>query len=112
MQVLKYTKKTSSKIDMVEKAVQIHCVINDMKLSKTSTSVLAYFIVYGVNKKTIDLINRSNIFKHKGSLSNILYNLRKRKLIIKEEIGPDSFPKGLNFLVEDKLGLIIKLENK
>lgn len=112
MQVLKYKRKTSSKIDLAEKIISIHCVLNNIHLNSNSVYILACLMVYGASDKTKRFLKESGVFKNPVSVMNVVSSLRKKGLLLKERIGPDRFCEGLDLnLEESKIGLIIKLEN-
>lgn len=112
MQVINYKVEVDTKIDFIKRCVKLHCYINDISISKTAISIMAYLIAYGVKRSTIDLIKQNKFVKNEATVDNIISSLRKKGLIVKEEIGSDSFPDGLNFNPsEGQLGYIIKIKN-
>ena len=49
-------KTVSSKIEFAKIIVQVATCFNNIKLSETEITVLSYFIVYGVNQQSKNLI--------------------------------------------------------
>lgn len=112
MQVINYKIEVDNKIDFIKQCIRLYCFNKVISISENSLTILAYLIAYGARKKTIELIKSSNFVKHEGTVDNIISSLRKKGLLIKEDIGPDSFPEGLNFNPnEPQIGYIIKIKN-
>lgn len=111
MQVLKFRKKTDSRIQLANLTVDIYCLMNNIKINKTTALILSYYMVYGFGKNIKELILKSEIMKNPVSIDNVLTKLRSLKLIVKNDIGKDVLCKDLNFQIQGQLGFIIKLEN-
>lgn len=117
MEVLKLRIKTNNKTELAAKTIKIYCILNDIEISKSSLEILSYFMTYGFNTRTKDLILRSKIFNNPTSIDNTLSKLRKLGLVVKVDVGlktdtgRDDMCEGLRLQVKDSLGFIIKLEN-
>lgn len=111
MKVMKLTKRTESKIDLARSLLSIYCLLANKKVPDTELLILSYLMVYGVKKQTKELIIRSQILKSKGSLENSLSKLRSLGLLIKREDEGTRLIPDLDFSIESKMGLIIKLDN-
>ncbi len=111
MQVLKLTKKTQNKIQMIETMFSIYCLMADIRISQTEVTILAYLAAYGFKRSTKQLIIRSKILNSSNSLENTISKLRKMGLINKDEDNISSLIPQLNFKIDGQMGIIIKLEN-
>lgn len=111
MQVLKFKKQTDSRVQLANLTVDIYCLMNNIKINKTTSLILSYCMVYGFGKSLKDLLLRSKILENPVSIDNVFTKLRKLELIKKNDIGKDVLCDELNFQIQGKLGFIIKLEN-
>lgn len=111
MQVIKLRKKTSNKIEMIKLIISVYCLISDIKISKTEIEVMAYFMTYGLKKSTKELILRSQILNHRIGIENTVSKLRKAGLIVKDVENRSIINPKLAFNVDNKMGMIIQLDN-
>lgn len=111
MQVLRLKRKTNSKTELAELALTVYCLLSKIKINKTELTVLSYFMVYGFKKSTKDLILKSMILKSYNSLENTLTRLRKMGLVVKDKEGFTVMAPALAAQVENKMGIIIELNN-
>lgn len=111
MQVLRLRRKTTSKIELATLMLTTYCIYSNIKASKTDLEILAYFSVYGVKKSTKDVIIRSKILNSYSSLENTVTKLRKLGLLEKDRDGYTVLKKEIQFVAEDKMGIIIQLNN-
>lgn len=111
MQVIKLRKKTANSIDLVTDVITIYCYLSNIKVNKTEKQVLAYFIKYGIRKSTKDMIIRSQILATYGSLENTMTRLRKMSLIVKDRDGGPVVKPDIAFVPENRVGIVIQLEN-
>lgn len=111
MNAVKFTIKTSSKIDMIKKVVSIYCLLSQIKLSETEILTLCYFIVYGYSNNTKELIITSKIVGGRDSLDNIISKLRKMGLIQGRGENAKLNPQ-IAYNVTPVMGLFIKLDNQ
>lgn len=115
---IKLSSQTNSKITLVKNIVStsIHFwgLTNDkMSLSETEINVLAYFIVYGINNDSKELIVKAGICKNIANINTIMVKLKKLKLIYKDELnGKNYICKQLNFEITPTVAMLLKLENK
>jgi hypothetical protein len=111
MQILKLRKETVSKVELANLMLHTYCLFQNIKINKTELDILSYFAVYGFKKSTKDIILRSKILNSPNSLENTITKLRKLRLLEKNRDGETVLIKELQFTVENKMGMIIKLEN-
>lgn len=112
MQLVKIKKKTNSKVEQAKILIALFCILMNIKLSDTELTVLAYFMVYRINRKTKDLILNSGILKSEDSLKNTLSKLKKFGMLVRNIDSKEySLRKELNFLLEPTMGLLIKIDN-
>jgi hypothetical protein len=83
MQLVKIKKKTNSKVEQAKTMISIFCLLMNIKLSDTELTVLAYFMVYKINRKTKDLILNAGILKSDDSLKNTLSKLKKFGMLVR-----------------------------
>lgn len=77
---IEITKKTKHKTEQMELVISVFCILNDVHLSKTEISVLAYYVVFGIKESTDALLINSNII-NKGNLGNLKTKLKKQKFL-------------------------------
>lgn len=111
MQLVKIIKKTNNKIDQARAVLSIFTMLSDMKLSDSDLSILAYFMVYGINKETESLIIKSQIL-NPDSLSNTRSRLKKFGLIKKLPNKTYEITEKLRLKMDTEIGVLIKIDNK
>lgn len=111
MQVLKLRKKTSNRMELITLVLTMYALLSNIKANKTELQVLSYLVVYGIKKSTKDMIIRSQILTSANSLENTLTRLRKMGLIVKDKEGASIVKPDINFTPENKMGVMIQLEN-
>lgn len=111
MQVLRLRNKTESKVELAKLVLTTYCLFSKVKVSPTELEVLSYFAVYGFKKGTKELILRSKILNSPNSLENTITRLRKAGLVVYNRDKLPTLRKEINFLIENKMGIIIQLEN-
>ena len=109
--LLKISKKSTSKIDQAKTILSVLCLLSTISLSDTELTTLAYFIVYGLNDKTKNLILTARILKTEDSLRNAMTKFRKFGLIRKNERKEDLLSDRINFPLTDTTGILIKIDN-
>ena len=88
-------------------------MFNNIKLSDTEITVLAYFIVYGVNQQSKNLIVSSMICKNLANIKTIMVKLKKLNLIYKDDLnGKVYVAKVLNFELNSSIGIYLKISNQ
>lgn len=112
MQLVKIKKKTNSKVEQAKVLIAMFCLLTGIKLSDTELTVLAYFMVYRINRKTKDLILSAGILKNDDSLKNTFSKLKRFGMIVKDVDSDEYFlRKDLNFELKPVMGMLIKLDN-
>lgn len=112
MQLVKIKKKTNSKVEQAKVLIAIFCLLINIKLSDTELTVLAYFMVYRINRKTKDLILSSGILKTEDSLKNTMSKLKKFGMLVRDSESKEyTLRKDLDFQVNPIVGVIIKIDN-
>ena len=108
--LIKLHKKTTGKIEQIKVVLKVYCLFNDIKMSDSELTVLAYCIVYGIKQETFDLIINSKIFTE-NSLQNTLSKLRTNKFILRNEKNEDILSDNFKIPSESIIGILIKIEN-
>lgn len=112
MQLVKVKKKTNNKVEQAKLLIALFCLLTGIKLSDTELTVLSYFMVYKINRKTKDLILSSGILKSEDSLKNTLSKLKKFGMLVKNIDSKEySLRKDLNFTLDPVMGMLIKIDN-
>lgn len=112
MQLVKIKKKTNSKVEQAKYLIALFCLLINIKLSDTELTVLAYFMVYKINRKTKDLILSSGILKTEDSLKNTMSKLKKFGMLVRDAESKEyTLRKDLNFQVDPVMGILIKIDN-
>ncbi len=112
MQFIKIKKKTNSKVEQAKVLIAMFCLLINIKLSDTELTVLAYFMVYHINRKTKDLILSSGLLKTEDSLKNTMSKLKKFGMLVRDTESKEyTLRKDLNFSVEPVMGMLIKIDN-
>jgi hypothetical protein len=115
MQLLKLNKKTGSRVEQYRKVVSIYCLLNNIVLSNSELDIMSYYICYGINDSTKELILNSNIVKSVLVLKNINSSLKKSGLLTKDyknkRDGMYYITNDLLFNNEPIVGIMIKLDN-
>lgn len=109
---IRLSAKTNSKIELVRKVVSAAINFWNIALSETELNVLSYFIVYGINNKSKDLIVKANICKNIANINTIMVKLKKLKLIYKDDLNSKNYIcKQLNFEITPKMVILLKIES-
>lgn len=113
MQLVKIKKKTNSKVEQAKILIALFCLLINVKLSDTELTVLAYFMVYRINRKTKDLILAASILKTEDSLKNTMSKLKKFGMLIRNSSDSKEYTlrKELDFILNPKAGLLIQIDN-
>ena len=110
--LIKFFKKTTSKIEQAKVVLSIFCLLSNIKLSDAELTVMAYFLVYKIKESTKELILKSQVLKSADSLSNAISKLRGKGLIKKtDDTQEDYISNDISFEPEPVLGMIIKVDN-
>jgi hypothetical protein len=112
MQLVKIRKKTNNKVEQAKTIIALFCLLTNIKLSDTELTVLSYFMVYKINRKTKDLILSAGILKSEDSLKNTLSKLKKFGMLVKNVDSKEySLRKDLDFSLNPIMGVLIKIDN-
>lgn len=111
--LVKMVKTVSSKIELAKTIINISLCFNDIKLSDTEVTILAYFMVYGINQQSKNLIVKSAICKSLANIKTIMVKLKKLELIYKDDLnGKIYVNKNLGFELTSTVGIYLKIDNK
>jgi hypothetical protein len=112
MQLVKIKKKTNSKVEQAKMLIAMFCLLMGVKLSDTELTVLSYFMVYKINRRTKDLILSAGILKSEDSLKNTMSKLKKFGLLVRSINSKEySLRKELDFNLNPVMGFLIKIDN-
>lgn len=111
MQVLRIKRKTANKVELAQLLITTYCLISGIDANRTEVLVLAYMAVYGVRQATKDLIVKSQILRSYNSLENAVSRLRKKGLLVRDDVGAARICDALSATVENRMGIIIDLRN-
>ena len=114
MELLKINRKTNNKAEQLKLIISIFCVIMDIKLSETELTILSYFINYGINDKTKELIFKSDLLKNDNSYKNLLSKFKKLGFIKKDDIKREYYVNKEKFgnTTDEEIGILIKMDNR
>lgn len=111
MQLVRIIKKTNNKIEQAKIIIAIFCLLSEIRLSDSELTVLAYFLVYGINAETDALIVKSQI--HTPFTLNNTKSKLKRFGLIKKNQGNKQYQinEKLGVKPEANIGVLIKIDN-
>lgn len=111
--LIKMEKQVTTKIDLAKAIVYLVICFNDIKLSDTEITILAYFMVYGVSQKTKQLIVSAGVCKNTANIKTIMVKLKKLGLTYKDDLnGKVYVTQTLQFDITPTIGLYLKITNK
>lgn len=111
--VLKMQKNVPSKVELAKKIVNMTMCFDNIHLSDTQASVLAYFMVYGINLQSKNLIVKSSICKNLANVKTVMVRLKKLDLIYKDDLnGKVYVTKSLSLELTPTVALYFKLDTK
>ena len=111
--IIKMVKKVTTKVELAKVIINIGICFNDIKLSDTEVTVLAYFMVYGINQSTKNLIVKSEICKNLANIKTIMVKLKKLELIYKDDLnGKVYINKNLSFELTPTIAIYLKVDSK
>mgnify|MGYP003331211417 CR=1 FL=1 len=111
--LMRMVKTVSSKIELAKTIINVSICFNNIKLSDTEVTILAYFMVYGINQETKNLIVKSAICKSLANIKTIMVKLKKLDLIYKDEFNGKVYViPSLNFELTPTVGIYLKIDNK
>ena len=110
--LMKMTKIVSSKVELAKTIIEMYTCFNNIKLSDTEITVLAYFMVYGINSSTKNLIVKSAVCKGIPSVKTIMVKLKKLGLIYKDDLnGKVYISKNIDLELTPSVALLVKIDN-
>lgn len=108
--LIKMVKKVNSKVELAKNIISIYICFNDSSLSDTEKTVLAYFMVYGINPQTKELIIQSEICKNIFTVKTVMAKLKRRGLIYKDDFNRKVYVnKNLKFDITPDAAFYLKL---
>lgn len=111
--LVKFEKHVDTRLDLAKTIIKIMLCFNDVKLSETGITVLAYFMIYGINSSSKELIVKSQVCKNIANVKTIMVKLKKLGLIYKDEFnGKVYIVETLNFELTPTIGMYLKIVNK
>jgi hypothetical protein len=85
--LLRMQREVPNKVALAKSIIAVALCFNGMKLSDTETTVLAYFMVYGITANTKQLIIKSGVCKNIPNIKTIMVKLKKFELIYKDDLN-------------------------
>lgn len=111
--IIKMVKSVGSKIELAKTIITVSICFSNIKLSDTEITILAYFMVYGINQQSKNLIVKSSICKSLANIKTIMVKLKKLELIYKDDItGKVCVTPSLNVDLTPTIGIYLKVDNK
>lgn len=111
--VVKMVRNVSTKIELAKTAIELTICLNQIKLSDTEVTVLAYFMVYGISQQTKALIVKAGVCKNINNIKTVMVKLKKKELIYKDEFsGKVLVAKSLSFDITPTVVMYFKIDNK
>jgi hypothetical protein len=111
--LVRMVKAVSSKVELAKTIVNTIICFNGIKLSDTEVTVLAYFMVYGINQQTKNLLIKAEVCKNINNIKTIMVKLKKQEFIFKDDFdGKVKITKNLAFELTPIVGFYLKLEHK
>lgn len=111
--LMRMHKKVSTKIDLAKAIIQLVICFNNIKLSDTEVTILAYFMVYRVTTQTKLLIVKSGVCKNTANIKTIMVKLKKLDLIYKDDLnGKVYISPVLQFELNTTVALYLKITNE
>lgn len=110
--LIKMAKKVATKVELAKCIINITLCFNNTKLSDTEVTILAYFMVYGVNTKTKELLIKSGVCKSLSNIKVIMVKLKKMELIYKDDLNSKVYVnKNLSFNLTPTVGFYLKIDS-
>ena len=103
-------KQVLTKVDLALVTIKLYGCFHNVKLSDTEMLVLSYFMVYGVNIQTKQLLFKSGVCKP-SSIKTIMVKLKKLGLIYKDELNRKVYVHtDSQFKINDTVALLFKIQ--
>lgn len=109
--IFQRTIKSDDKLRLYKYLIQIHCMLKNIYLPESETSLLSYYAAYGINRKT-ETKFKEDTQRNSQILANLRYKLwDKYKLIIKHE-GFNSWelPQFLKYNLENGVTFVLNFQ--
>jgi hypothetical protein len=111
--LIKMVKSSTNKVDMAKTIVNITCCFNNLKLSETESTILSYFMVYGINPQSKQLIIKSGVCKNISNIKTIMVKLKKQGFIYKDDLnGKVYVDQSLRFNLTPSVGIYLKIDTQ
>ncbi len=108
--LIKISKRFATKLDLTKFMLKMICMAREISLSDSQLTVLSYFIIYGINTKTKDLILNAKVCKNLNVIKGIMTKLKKNNFIYKDDLnGKTYIAEDLRIPLNDTIGLYFKL---
>lgn len=109
--LLKISKSVKTKLELAKYVSIVYIDLKEIKLSDTDLTVLSYFMVYGINNETKNLIIKSEICKNINVIKGVMTKLKKNNLIYKDDLNSKNYVcDDLKFTITPTVGIYIKLD--
>ena len=111
--LVKMVKNVANKLDLAKNVIKITLNFNDIRLSETEITVLAYFMLYGVSTQTKELIVKSQVCKNLNNIKIVMVKLKRMEFIYKDDLnGKVYVSENLRYVLTPTLGFYLKLDTK
>lgn len=108
--LIRISKNFATKLDLTKFMLKMICMAREISLSDSQLTVLSYFIIYGINTKTKDLILNAKVCKNLNVIKGIMTKLKKNNFIYKDDLnGKTYIAEDLRIPLNDTIGLYFKL---
>lgn len=108
--LIRISKNFATKLDLTKFMLKMICMAREINLSDSQLTVLSYFIIYGINTKTKDLILNAKVCKNLNVIKGIMTKLKKNNFIYKDDLnGKTYIAEDLRIPLNDTIGLYFKL---
>lgn len=110
--LVRMVKKVGTKIDLAKAIIQLTICFNDVKLSETEITVLAYFMVYKITQETKKLIVSSGVCKNTNNVKTLMSKLKALGFIYKDDLnGKIYISPAFNVPLANTTALYLKILN-
>lgn len=111
--LIRMVRQVGTKIELAKAIIFIAICFNNIKLSDTEVTVLAYFMVYGVNQQTKTLLIKAEVCKNINNIKTVMVKLKKLEFIYKDDFdGKVKIRQSLSFELTPTIGIYLKLDHK
>lgn len=118
--LIRINKVVRTRLDTAKQIIKVFLVLKEDELkdlnitfSDNDITVLAYFILFGINRSTKELIINSKVCKTLNSVNVVMTKLKKASLIYKDDLnGKRYVSKELAFPLNKTTGIYINLKTE